>query len=80
MRDNELLDRFAGFEYKACCYRLRVVARRSVSSRDGRQETGAYLQLELNGLASVGTPANAFLERAIRGYSPESSVGQKATP
>ena len=67
--DNSSLERFAGFEYKACCWRLRAVARRFVSSRTGERDTGIYLQLELNGLASVGTPADAFLERAIRGYS-----------
>jgi LPS-assembly protein len=73
LRDRETLDRFAGFEYKACCYRLRAVARRFISSRTGEQDTGFYLQLELNGLASVGK-ADAFLERTIRGYSPESSA------
>jgi LPS-assembly protein len=73
LRDNETLDRFAGFEYRACCYRLRAVARRFISSRTGEQDTGFYLQLELNGLASVGK-ADAFLERTIRGYSPESSA------
>jgi LPS-assembly protein len=74
LRDGEMLDRFAGFEFKACCYKLRFVARRFVSSRDGSQETGIYLQLELNGMASVGTAADAFLERSIRGYSPETSA------
>jgi len=73
LRDRETLDRFAGFEYQACCYRLRAVARRFISSRTGEQDTGFYLQLELNGLASVGK-ADAFLERTIRGYSPESSA------
>jgi LPS-assembly protein len=80
LRDSEMLDRFGGFEYKGCCYKLRFVARRFVSSRDGSQETGVYLQLELNGLASVGTPADAFLERSIRGYSPETSARKKTTP
>ena len=74
LRDAETLERFAGFEYKACCYRLRMVARRFISSRTGEQDTGIYLQLELNGLASVGTAVDAFLERTIRGYSPESSA------
>ena len=50
-----------------------AVARRSISNSPGTQETGFQLQLELNGLASVGTDANAFLERSIRGYSPETS-------
>jgi LPS-assembly protein len=74
LRDNDTLDQFAGFEFKACCYRLRAVARRFISSRDGERETAFFVQLELNGLASVGTPADAFLERSIRGYSPETSV------
>jgi LPS-assembly protein len=74
LRDSETLDRFAGFEYKACCYRLRAVARRFISSRTGEQDTGFYIQLELNGLASVGIPVDAFLERTIRGYSPETSA------
>lgn len=63
------IDRFAGFEFKACCWRARLVGRRYLSSRTGERDTGIYLQLELNGLASVGSRADAFLETAIRGYS-----------
>jgi LPS-assembly protein len=80
MLDSKTLDEFAGFEYKACCYKLRAVARRSISNRDGNSETGVYLQLELNGLANVGTSADAFLERTIRGYSRETTVPGKTTP
>ena len=68
-----LLERFAGFEYKACCWRLRAVARRAISNREGTQETSFYVQMELTGLSSVGN-ADAFLEHAIRGYSPETTV------
>jgi LPS-assembly protein len=71
LRDSTALEQFAGFEYKSCCWRVRAVARRFVSSRDGDKETGFQIQLELNGLASVGTDVLAFLERSIRGYSPE---------
>jgi LPS-assembly protein len=73
LRDNTTLERFAGFEYKACCWRVRAVARRFISNSQGTQETGFQLQLELTGLADVGNDANAFLERSIRGYSPETS-------
>ena len=73
LRDDSTLERFAGFEYKSCCWRVRAVARRFISNSQGTQETGFQLQLELIGLASVGTDANAFLERSIRGYSPETS-------
>ena len=31
-------------------------------------DTAIGLQLELNGLSSVGVPTGAFLERSIRGY------------
>ncbi|MBM4212445.1 MAG: LPS assembly protein LptD [Gammaproteobacteria bacterium] len=70
LRERTTLERFAGLEFKACCWRLRLVGRRFVSSRTGERDTGIYLQLELNGLASVGSSADAFLEEAIRGYSP----------
>mgnify|MGYP002393186796 CR=1 FL=1 len=72
MHDDETLDQFGGFEYRSCCWRFRAVARRFVSSRTGERDTGIYLQLELSGLASVGSSALAFLEEAIRGYSPAS--------
>jgi LPS-assembly protein len=70
LEDSRALDQFAGFEYRACCWRVRTVARRFVSSRTGERDTGVYLQLELTGLASVGSPAGTFLEESIRGYSP----------
>jgi LPS-assembly protein len=73
LRDDSTLERFAGFEYSSCCWRIRAVARRFISNNQGSQETGFQLQLELIGMASVGTDANAFLERSIRGYSPEIS-------
>jgi len=69
LQEKGSLERFAGLEYKACCWRVRAVARRFVSSRTGERDTAIYLQLELNGLASVGSSADAFIEEAIRGYS-----------
>jgi LPS-assembly protein len=66
------VERFAGFEYRACCWRVRLGARRYVNSHDptAGQTTGVWLQLELTGLASVGSASDAFLTEAIRGYSP----------
>jgi len=69
---HQMLERFAGFEYHGCCWGLRVLARRSLSNSTGRQDTGIFVQLELNGLASVGSEAGTFLGTAIRGYSPTS--------
>lgn len=69
LEDKKSLDQFAGFEYRSCCWRIRAVARRYVSDRTGDTDTSFLLQLELNGLSSVGVGADAFLERSIRGYS-----------
>lgn len=69
VKKNTALDQFAGLEYRACCWRLRFVARRYVSNRAGDIDTSFLVQLELNGLSSVGVAADAFLERSIRGYS-----------
>ena len=69
LRDHAALDAFVGFEYRACCWRVRVVGRRYVSNQTGTRDTSIGLQLELNGLSSVGERAGAFLERSIRGYS-----------
>jgi LPS-assembly protein len=69
LEDAKSLDQFAGLEYRSCCWRIRAVARRYVSDRTGDTDTSFLLQLELNGLSSVGVGADAFLERSIRGYS-----------
>jgi LPS-assembly protein len=70
LKDHSAIDQFAGFEYSSCCWGIRAVARNYVVDRGGRRDTGLFVQLELKGLSNVGTAANAFLERAIRGYSP----------
>jgi LPS-assembly protein len=75
--DHKPLERFAGFEYRACCWRVRLGGRSFVSSRTGSSDTGVYLQLELTGLASVGSESDSFLTTAIRGYVPTESLTQK---
>lgn len=76
--DDKSLERFAGLEYSSCCWRLRMLGRRFVSSRTGEQDTGVYLQLELTGLASVGSAADAFLSSAIRGYAGRSQTSRSS--
>jgi LPS-assembly protein len=69
LRDRQTIEQFAGFEYSSCCWNLRVVGRDFVSRRSGERDRSVYLQLELKGLSNVGLAADAFLEKAIRGYS-----------
>jgi LPS-assembly protein len=68
-RDRETLEEFYGLEYGSCCWGLRVVSRRFISTRDGTRETTFGLQLVLKGMTSVGTAADKLLERGILGYS-----------
>src|SRR6266513_1592766 len=80
LRDHEPLERFAGFEYRACCWRVRRGARRYVSSHvpGAGQDTGVWLQLELAGLASVGSASDASLTEVIRGYAPAEATAFKS--
>lgn len=75
---HEGLDRLLGLEYSACCWRVRVLARRylingGVGGTTGQQDTAFLFQLQLSGLAGVGPASDAFLGTAIRGYSPPTS-------
>jgi LPS-assembly protein len=84
--DQKMIDRFVGFEYRSCCWSVRVVQRKYVFGRPtdgtntGRTANSFLVQLELKGLSSVGEPTDAFLERAIRGYSPRPTAGPPTGP
>jgi LPS-assembly protein len=73
-KEDKSIDRFAGFEYAGCCWRLRLLGRNYVSNRTGESDNSILLQVELTGLSSVGSRSDTFLEGAIRGYSPASSA------
>ena len=68
-RDEEVLEQFFGLEYESCCWGLRMVSRRHISTRDGTRDSSFGLQLVLKGMTSVGTAADKLLERGILGYS-----------
>jgi LPS-assembly protein len=53
-RDEKALEEFYGLEYESCCWGLRLVSRRYISTRDGTRDTTYGLQLVLKGMASVG--------------------------
>ncbi len=68
-RDKEALEQFFGIEYESCCWGLRLVTRRFISTRDGTRDTSFGLQLVLKGMTSLGTKADRLLEHGILGYS-----------
>jgi len=69
LRDDKVLEQFFGLEYESCCWGLRLVSRRFISTRDGARDSSFGLQLVLKGMMSVGTAADKLLERGILGYS-----------
>ena len=77
LQDHTSIDTLVGLQYQSCCWKIRVIGRRDIVSRPtdttertGARDTSVSLELELNGLATVGSSANSFLKTAIRGYSP----------
>jgi len=53
--DDDLLEFQAGIEYESCCWAVRTVVRRYLKNHDGDFRDGIYLELNLKGLASIGT-------------------------
>ena len=68
LRDDSLLEAFAGFEYESCCYAVRMLARRYVRNLEGDLNNAIFFELELKGLARIGRDTEQFLQRAILGY------------
>lgn len=71
LRDNKALEQFYGLEFESCCWGLRLVSRRHISTRDGTRDSSIGLQLVLKGMTSLGTAADKLLERGILGYDPD---------
>jgi len=69
--ENRTLDLFGGLEYQSCCWGMRVVARRFLSTLEGEYQNGVFMQFELKGLAGVGRKTVDFLSENIPGYSSE---------
>jgi LPS-assembly protein len=65
--DDERLEDFLGWEYEACCWRLRMVNRNYVS-RAGEIDSSISIQLELKGLSQRVTSPDELLDRGILGY------------
>jgi LPS-assembly protein len=65
--DEQRLEDFYGWEYEACCWRLRMVSRNYVS-RTGETDNSISIQLELKGLSQRATAPDELLDRGILGY------------
>lgn len=62
------LEILGGIEYQTCCWRARAVLRRFINKADGEFNNTFMLQLELKGLAKLGSSLDKLLEHGILGY------------
>jgi LPS-assembly protein len=79
LKDHQLSEALAGLEYKADCWVLRMVWQTllttktndpgSTSTNKQVRNNSVFLQLEFNGLASIGSNPVSLLKRSIGGYS-----------
>jgi len=73
LKEEKVLDSFAGLEYESCCWLLRVVGREFLDVVNGRilndqTQSAVYAQLVLKGLAPIGDGPRKLLENGIIGY------------
>jgi LPS-assembly protein len=77
------LEAFMGLEYDDCCIKLRLIARQYLENpsyrdfgipqallpvNDLRTDRGLLLEVELKGLAGIGSKVESLLRRGIYGY------------
>lgn len=67
LKDSRLVEGVAGFEYDAGCWVARVVVHRLATTVE-KTSTALFFQLELNGLARIGSNPIDMLKRNISGY------------
>ena len=71
LQEKRNLDLLAGLEYSDCCWALRMVARHYRDDPDDEDaKNSLFLELELKGLAGVGSNINSLLQDTIFGYQP----------
>ena len=66
--DNQTLEMMGGVEYESCCWGLRTVARRYLSTTTGSYSTAVFVELELKGLAGIGESAMSLIRNSVPGY------------
>ncbi len=79
LRERRWIEVLAGFEYRADCWAARIVAQRFATIAQ-TATTSLFFQLQLNGVASIGTSPIEQLRRNIPGYqeitAPPTGVGR----
>jgi LPS-assembly protein len=65
LRDERNADAYAGLEYNACCWALRVFGARRYSDTAGRQVNSIQFEFELTGLSKLGAVPESPLRQGL---------------
>ena len=67
--EERTLEGLAGFEYRSCCWRLRLLGRHFLRAGTLKGRNSIFFELELNGLGVLGRKTDRLLDNAIVGFS-----------
>lgn len=73
LKKSKPIEMMAGVEYLHDCWTLRFVTQRYTTASNS-EESNFFLQLELNGLGSIGSSPLSELKRNIKGYQSATQV------
>ncbi|MGN6728666.1 MAG: LPS-assembly protein LptD [Rhodanobacteraceae bacterium] len=68
LRDQKVVDAFAGLEWDGCCTAARVLVRRYVRDFKGDISNAIFFEVEFKGLGAYGQKTESFLHHSIMGY------------
>lgn len=69
LKKDRNLEALAGVEYRNCCWKTRLVAKRYLTADNKTYDNPIYLEFELKGLGNIGTSATRELQEKIYGYN-----------
>jgi len=72
-RDNQLVEGLAGLEYNGGCWLLRGAFQR-LATKDTESTDSFFIQLELNGMGSIGSNPVSVLKQSVPGYLPSNEL------
>ena len=68
IQNDRNLETLGGVEYANCCWKVRLVGRRFLTSDNITYDNVPFIEFELKGLGNLGTGATNLLEEQIYGY------------
>lgn len=71
--DDKLVEGLAGLEYNGGCWLVRGAFQR-LATKDTESTDSFFIQLELNGLGSIGSNPTAVLKQSVPGYMPSNKI------